>query len=225
MISSGISSALVFEDDADFSVGIRDIMESISQQLQVITGARNGESYGIVDGNSWDILALGHCAHQMPDPKTDLTVAEMNRVWADPYAPESDKQSLPAGGGERLRMLTISKGWACTHGYAITREGAMRLLYNVGGPGHELDRPVDLVIFEQISRGALKSFAALPSLVGQWKFGNYKDTDIQPLEDQRVEEKGSGSFIIRSVREEIKQAFGDRNIWKEMEEKREKLSE
>lgn len=36
VVSSGISTALILEDDADFSVGIRDIMEAISTQLQEI---------------------------------------------------------------------------------------------------------------------------------------------------------------------------------------------
>ena len=220
IISSGVSSALIFEDDADFSVGIRDILEGVSQQLQDIIGARNGEPYGIVDNNSWDLLALGSCANGMPNQKENPKAAEMIRVWNDPYAPKNDKQHLPGDQDERLRMLTISKGWACTQAYAVTRAGAMRLLYNVGGPGRFLDQPMDLLMYDQVNRGLLKSFVVLPSVVGQWKMADWRDSDISPPSDEELQylQKGSGSSIIKSVREDISQVFGNRNIWKEIEE-------
>lgn len=187
----------------DFSIGIRDIMEGISQQLQSITGAKNEAPYGIVDGNSWDLLALGSCGNQMADSEKH---PEMFRVWTDPYVPEGNK-----------RILGLSRGWACTHGYAVTREGAMRLLYNIGGPGRGLDQPMDLLLFDQMRRGLLKSFVATPNIISQWKVADWRDTDIQPASEQQFGRKGSESSIIRSVREEIKKVFGSRNIWEELE--------
>ena len=197
-------------------------MEGISQQLQNITGARNGEPYGIVNSESWDLIAFGPCFNRIPDPETLPNAAKKLRVWVDPWAPKNDElaQSHYSGDqNERLRMLSISMGWACTHAYAVTRPGAMRLLYNIGGEGHGLDQPVDLLMQEQMYRGLLKSFAAQPKVVGQWKVQDWRDTDIQPPKDQSfdVSNKGSDPSIIRSVRTEIMKAFGNRNIWKEIE--------
>ena len=217
IISSGISSALILEDDADFSVGIRDIMEGISQHLGNITGARNGEPYGIVDGKSWDLLSLGACGHRMPDPKTNPKAAAMLRTWVDPWAPDNDqfvKGFYSGDPNDRVRMLTISKGFACTQGYAVTREGAMRLLYLVGGQGHPLNAPMDLLLYRQMSEGLIKGFLAAPDVVAQWKVGDWRDTDISPTSGNG---KGSGRSIIRSVREEIMQMLGNRNVWEEIE--------
>lgn len=216
MVLNGISSALIFEDDVDFSVGIRDIMEGVSTQLQNVTGARNGEPYGIVDGNSWDILTLGHCSYRLPTPEFNPAAAEKIRVWVDPHAPESDKFSsyMPDAPSKRLRLLSPSKGSACNHGYAVTRKGAMNLLYNVGGPGHNLDRAKDILLFKQLHQGVLKGFLSVPDIFTQWKVNDWRDTDIQ-IEWNRPQSPKSG--IIGSVREEIIGAFSNRNIWEDYE--------
>ena len=220
IISSGVSSALIFEDDADFSVGIRDIMEGISKQLQDIMGADNGEAYGLGNGNSWDILTLGHCYSKLPERKDKPKSVKMIRVWPDAYAPATDDFSQYSPGSGRLRLLGPSEGMSCTNGYAVTREGAMRLLYNIGGPGHVLDRPVDILISHQLSEGILKGFHVLPSAVGQWKKGaDWRDTDVQFPSQEEIEamKEGSGDEIIRSVRAELDQVLSKRNIWNEIE--------
>ena len=220
ILSSGISSALIFEDDADVSVGIRDIMEGISKQLQDIMKANNGEAYGLGNGNSWDLLILGHCYQKLPDRKAKPKAAKLIRVWPDAYAPVTNDFSEYSPGSGRLRLLGPSEGMSCTNGYAVTREGAMRLLYNTGGPGHVLDRPVDILISQQLSDGLLKGFHVVPSAVGQWKNGaDWRNSDVQfpsPGEIAAMK-KGSGDWIIRSARAEIDQVLGNRNFWEEIE--------
>ena len=221
ILSSGISSALILEDDADFSVGIRDILEGVSTQLQGVFGATNKEPYGIVS-NSWDVLALGTCWNELPDPKKEPKAARKIRGWVDPYAPESDDLSqryLPHAGSKRVRVVGPAKGIACTQGYAVTREGAMRLLYNVGGVGHDLDNPVDLLMGVQMMKGLLNGFVTVPSIMSQWKYGDWRDTDIQLFTDEQLGEVGGGggSDIIQSARKEIMDVLGNRNIWEEIE--------
>ena len=221
MVSTGISSALILEDDADFSAGIRDIMEGVSSQLQDVMGATNEEPYGIVDGNSWDILTIGHCGYRIPDEKSNPKASKQVRVWEDPYAPESTRFSgyMPDASSQRLRLLAPSKGSACTQGYAVTREGAMNLLYNIGGPGHILDMAMDLVIWEQLDKGVIKGFLSVPDIVAQWKVQDWRDTDIQLDSEEALKNGrgGSGPEIVGSVREEIRSIFGNRNIWEEIE--------
>ena len=217
IITSGISSALILEDDADFSVGIRDIMEGVSTHLQGVFGARSRETYGIVK-NSWDVLALGTCYNRLPDPNEHPGAARKIRSWVDPYAPERDdlsKKYLPFAESKRVRVLGPTLGMACTQAYAVTREGVMRLLYNVGGPGHILDRPLDILMGDQMIAGLLNGFVTIPSIFGQWKYGeDWRDTDIQEF---TWAEKGSGADIIQSTRQEIMDVLGNRNIWDEME--------
>ena len=222
IISSGISSALIFEDDVDFSVGIRDILEGVSTHLQKLLGARNGESYGVVDGNSWDILGLGHCFRAFPDPQEHPKASQKIRGWVDPYTPAlSDlaKKYLPDGGSEHVRVLGPSNGMLCTHGYAVTREGAMSLLYNIGGPGHILDAQWDWVLRDVLEKGGLKSYLIQPAVFGQWGFGDWRNTDVQPTSDEEESQwHGSWVEIVQSVRSEIEAVLGGyRNIWEEYE--------
>ena len=224
IISSGISSALILEDDADFSVGIRDIMEGISLQLQDVIGAKDGEPYGLVNSNSWDMLSLGNCGYRLPDSRKNPKATQKIRYWVDPYSTERKDflKHVPNIGSSHLRMLAPSKGNGCTHGYAVTREGAMRLLYNVGGPGHILDEPVDLLMMRQAEQGLYKAFVVAPSVVGQWKYGDWRDTDIQrQKEGGSSRHWGSGPDIIRSVRKEIMEVLGNRNVWEEFESQEE----
>ena len=220
IVSSGISSALILEDDVDISVGIRDTMEGISAKLQDVTGAKHGEPYGLVNGNNWDLLTLGSCGYRLPDPIKNPKAAQQIRYWVDPYATKRRdfRKYVPDAESDHLRMLAPSKGSGCSHGYAVTREGAMRLLYNVGRPGHILDEPVDLLIMSQLEQGLYKGFITVPNVVSQWKYGDWRDTDIQQdTEEQLRQGKSSGSDVIQSVRKEIMEVLGNRNVWKELE--------
>ena len=224
MISTGVSSALILEDDADFSVGIRDIMEGVSKQMQNIFEVKNAEPYGISDRKNWDILILGSCGSGIAD-KESTKAAKKIRVWVDPYAPESDKFSsyLPDAPSKRLRQLALAKRAVCTQGYAITREGAMRLLYNIGGPGHVLDQAMDLLIANQLGNGVIKGFITRPDIVAQWKMKDWRDTDIQLTTEEELKRVwgGSGPDIVGSVREELMSILGNRNVWEEIENEEE----
>ena len=220
IISSGISSALIFEDDADFSVGIRDILENVSIQLQDLLGAKNGEPYGLVDENSWDLIQLGMCFPQLPDPAKYPKSSRMIRSWVDPYAPENDdlaQKYLPDAESKRVRVLSPTWGMACTQAYAVSREGAKRLLYNVGGPGHVLDRPVDILMSDLIKQGILKSFILLPTVVGQWIYGDWRASDIRNKDNEEPSNPRSWAEVVQSVREEIRDVLGNRNVWTEIE--------
>ena len=59
----------------------------------------------------------------------------------------------------------------------------------------------------------------IPNVFGQWKYGDWRDTVIQPDTDEEVTlwGRGSDSDIVQSAREEIMQVLGHRNIRKEIE--------
>ena len=215
IISSGISSALILEDDADFSVGVRDILEGVSTQLQEMLG--NRESYGLADGNSWDILGVGHCHHRLPNPRTNPKAASMFRSWVDPYAPERvhlAERFLPDAESNRVRVLAPAREMRCTHAYAVTREGAMRLLYNIGSPRYILDREVDWVLQSLLIDGLLKAYVTIPTIFGQWGYGDWRASDVQSGFLKNV---GSSPDIVLSVRTELAKALGVRNVWEEYE--------
>ncbi|KAF8419075.1 glycosyltransferase family 25-domain-containing protein [Tirmania nivea] len=220
IIDENLSSALILEDDIDFTVGIRNVLTSISTHLQTFTGATHGEVYGLVDDNSWDMLHLGHCYSARPPSDTHPVSSKIFAAWEDEYAPEwnDHKSVLPNAKSSRIRALHPTFKVACTQAYVVSLAGARRLLYEVGGPGGELHRPIDLVIMNKFSDGALKGYTVEPSMFGQWKNGNIGDSDI-PKEQEWKIEKGSGKEVIKGVMEEMKKTWGGRDHWKEVESK------
>ena len=223
IVQSGISSALILEDDIDFTVGIRDVLTGVSEHLRHLTGAKKGEVYGLADEDSWDTLHVGHCWNE-PLPATKYPVAsKIYEAWEDEYAPaKSDYVHLAPGvKSQKIRALQPTYTVVCTQAYVVSLAGAQRLLYHIGGPGSPMTSPVDLAMMGLYETGTIKGYTVLPSIFNQWKNGNFKDTDIQtpPRPDDPNAQKGSGGDIIKGVREEMKKSWGGRDIWKDIESK------
>ena len=176
------------------------------------------------------MLTLGHCyggGEEGPPAAKFPKAAKIVEAWEDPHAPALGILSsfLPSSWSRRIRVLRPTYAPFCTTGYAVTKMGAMRLLYNIGGPGGVLEMPVDMVMAERFKAGLLKGYVTLPNLIGQWKWGDWRDTDVQgQIEegDDRTKLQGSGNDVVGSVRKEIADKLGPgkgaRNVWKELEE-------
>lgn len=193
----------------------------MSEHLQRLTRANNSEVYGLVDGESWDTLHVGHCWNESPPEATYPVASKIYEAWEDEYAPaKSDYVRLvPGGNSQRIRALRPTYTVVCTQAYAVSLEGARRLLYHIGGPGGALSQPVDIAMMMLFQSGTIKGYTVLPSIFGQWKNGDFRDTDIQKPPEPGNEEKGSGGDVIKGVREEMQQAWGRREIWKDIESK------
>jgi len=178
-----------------------------------------------VDDNSWDMLHLGHCLASRPPADKHPKASRIFEAWEDEYAPVYDKHSaiLPSSKSGKIRVLHPTYDVACTLGYVVSLAGAKRLLYQVGGPGGELYRPIDLVIWNKFTGGSLKGYTLNPSLFAQWKNGNAGDSDI-PKETEWEMEKGSGKDIIQGVMGEMKKSWGERNHWKEIDSRGVRIS-
>ncbi|RPB18846.1 hypothetical protein L211DRAFT_766608, partial [Terfezia boudieri ATCC MYA-4762] len=181
IIQSGITSALILEDDIDFTVGIRDVLTGVSQHLHRLTGASNGDEFGLVDKEDWDVLHLGHCWNERPPEKTHPIASMIYEAWEDEYAPAKEQYVylVPGAKSQRIRVLQPTYVVVCTQAYVVSLAGAQRLLYHVGGPGGSLYEPIDIVMMNLFQSGKIKGYTAVPSIFSQWKNGDSRDTDIQ----------------------------------------------
>src|SRR5208282_3922018 len=68
---------------------------------------------------------------------------------------------------EGHRVLSRAKGPTCTQGYAVTWEGARRLLFQIGI--EPVDAPVDLEIMGHCSWGQLRCLEVNPTLFGYYR--------------------------------------------------------
>lgn len=82
------------------------------------------------------------------------------------------------------RLVTVSNRPVCTNAYAISRQGALRLLYQLS---RELAMPIDLQIARLSKDSKLRSFSLTPSIFGQWKT---KDAGLKNS-DNELDRKGA----------------------------------
>ncbi|CAG8568507.1 6823_t:CDS:1 [Dentiscutata erythropus] len=88
----------------------------------------------------WDLLYLGHCG------------------W--------EKNGIPVGSSNEHKVYRSMKP-GCTHAYAISSQGANKLLKNLE---HNNSRePIDLEIIEKIQQGTLVSYSFQPQAIVQWR--------------------------------------------------------
>jgi hypothetical protein len=89
-----------------------------------------------------------------------------------------DATAMPESSISRIHPSFAPK---CTHAYALSSEGARRLLLHLRYPPFAYSRALDQAFSWLVSSGRLRSFSVVPSLVVQRKIG---ESDVM---------KGNGS--------------------------------
>jgi hypothetical protein len=172
------------EDDVDWDVNIHDIMSTLSRQMRDnslrLDPPSEYEKETAPYGLDWDVLWLGHCLHEPNPSRMDLLTK-----YHDPNAPKRDQMrptdvedfkefGIELGEDDQTRILIPTFKPICTMGYAVTRLGAQRLLYNIGYRG--LGGPVDLEILEAHAKGQLAGYTVIPPIFNAWRVGGGKDS-------------------------------------------------
>lgn len=185
LLDAPYSTALILEDDIDWDVQIHDIMALVSKNIKTAVSSAVGptKSSGPYYHEYWDTLWFGACLSEVPDD-----VQKTLTVYRDPYAPAEENlrpydrkyfkklQIEYPTSGPGMRVIHHAKRPTCTYGYAVSRKGAERLLYNVGYRG--LSAPVDLVIGYGVMAGRLTGMMVWPPVFTPWRVGGSKDSDI-----------------------------------------------
>jgi hypothetical protein len=123
-------------------------------------------------------------------------------IYPDPTVMTPEKQThtnrqvladfdVPVG----HRVLSNAKFPICTMGYAVTRHGAARLLYNFGVD--HLDAPIDIEIGAACSSGILRCLEVNPALVGVYRAEGTgtKNSDIAVLPPDSEEVMPTENFM------------------------------
>ncbi|KAJ5494918.1 hypothetical protein N7539_000034 [Penicillium diatomitis] len=199
MLDDNIESAVVIEDDVDWDVHVRDIFTELSAQLaeQTIFPDLSHTVNSSADpyGDGWDLLYIGSA---WDIPNTDHRPTHL--LYRDPFAPTRENTASAyiselEGWGVNVtstsRHRLISPSWypVSTIGYAVSRRGAQKLLYNLGGY-QGLTAPVDLAIIGLIQKGIVNSYTIIPPIVTRYKTGGTRDSDI---DDKKPEDANGGT--------------------------------
>ncbi|KAF2466252.1 uncharacterized protein BDR25DRAFT_293643 [Lindgomyces ingoldianus] len=235
IIDNNIETALIVEDDIDWDVNIKDIMGLWGWQLRynntIRWGRENVEKGWKEDcpyGCDWDELWMGQCGNAVNKERLDL-----HWRYSDPNGPDIGsadegfqkefKDIWKISGGDGMRVTSATYGPLCTMGYAVSRMGAMRMLYHIGG-WHGMGLPVDNEIAFKTEDGYISGYTMTPPAFTAWRVGGSRDTDNAlsnnnaPTTDEG-NEKGWSKGLKSSVRKHLAQVL-DKNYWKDMENER-----
>lgn len=210
------------EDDTDWNIDIKlqlDIMsKALKQAREGVDDISNDRPYG----NNWDLFSFGHCLEVVFHSQLNLIPQDhFNKeeewyvIYPDPTVlpPEqqtsTDRQVLSEFDvPEGHRVLSRAKGPVCTMGYAVTHQGAQRLLYKFSV--ERMAGPIDIEIMFACAERSLRCLAVNPTLIGVYRAPgpSRKVSDINVLTDPNAVQDGENPMGLRSVKSLLRDMFG-----------------
>ncbi|KAI9766029.1 MAG: hypothetical protein M1839_005267 [Geoglossum umbratile] len=177
VIVSGVETALILEDDADWHLNIKQQIGLMSEGFArygspLAMGpntTREGKRPGFVAPYAldWDFFWFGQYTAGPPHPNIQLFYKE--ELLLHGIDPDNE--------GKGVRIVAETYGPICTTGYAITRTAAHKLVYNTGYLGPTA--PVDLMLTDMVKRGEIDALWVNPALISAWKHGGAMDSDTK----------------------------------------------
>jgi len=195
-LDSGLETALILEDDIDWDVHLKDNLSKASKAIKEMELERHADLRHAEHrpyGSTWDIIYLGSCFEGSPDDYKKWP----HRVYPDPSVPEKSKISGSffsiiegfSNNPDGMRLIMQARGPVCSFGYAITRLGAIKLVYYLGT--EPLRTALDVHMSILIRGGGLKGYTAVPPIFAPWRSGQQgRDSDLR-------EDVGTGNYDIK----------------------------
>jgi GR25 family glycosyltransferase involved in LPS biosynthesis len=173
MVHNQISSALVFEDDADWDVALKAQMRQFALGSRWLLNNTDGKALHSPYGDGWDVLWIGHCSiHSHKSDKrrwvirNDPTVSPpgFRGSMLQPYD-LSYWETGPRGDNHTRIVFTAGYGF-CFAGWAISLAGAEKILYQLSM--RPFSEPVDNGLGDMCKDGTynITCIAPFPNIVG-----------------------------------------------------------
>lgn len=162
MVKENIQTMLIVEDDAVWDVNIRKIhtriargIYELNKKLDTACSPTRNDPYC---SDTWDILSFGSCHDRE-------AIKEQSVIIPDPDSPlEQEYFGTPLEDQRVVRKLPFL---ACTTAYALSLQGAKRLLLRAS---LDMDLPIDLVMGHTIEDGKLTAMSVYPQTMAQWTY-------------------------------------------------------
>ena len=170
MMRERVSSALIFEDDADWDVALRAQLVQFDRGSRYVLNIHDEERPSSPYGSGWDLLWLGHCGSTEYPGNTqryfviphDPTVAppEFRLNYKFP-----DVSRWEHADHQQTRMVFRSGEGACTTAYGLSLQGAMKANFYLNQPNN---LPIDLGLGKLCQEEAyhFTCVSAFPSIIG-----------------------------------------------------------
>ncbi|KAL8936646.1 MAG: hypothetical protein Q9211_004090 [Gyalolechia sp. 1 TL-2023] len=202
IVNNRLSSALIFEDDADWDVSFRSQLLNFATGSQWLLNTPAGHTPHSPYGDDWDLLWLGHCA--LSPFKTDpRRVLFENDPSTTPFKHRFNLGEIPdmTHYDNTTRIMYATNGGTCLYAYALSYRGAQKILFHLSMSYY--NRPVDFGIHDMCEDEArnFRCIGVFPQMVDSHRGAgsSSKDSDISHAQEQ-VRKKGFSYNIVRSTR-------------------------
>ena len=144
MVAEDVETALIFEDDADWDVNLREQLELFAVGSGLLLQPQSKRVRGMMRelprspyGDGWDMLWFGHCGMQpLPDDSRRFVIRNDYTVppYVHRYIPEGDlERETKRKIDESTRMVYRTGSGSCLYAYALSLKGARKLLSHLDG--------------------------------------------------------------------------------------------
>ncbi|KAF2729405.1 hypothetical protein EJ04DRAFT_502407 [Polyplosphaeria fusca] len=219
--------ALIIEDDVDFDVNIKEIMGNLNWQLKYNNTIRWGDEVERgAPGCDWDEIYVGQCSggpnkerldlHSIvPDPHSSK-LSNIGQHWQKEFT-----ETWNLTDSEGIRVISPTYGTLCTMGYGVSRLGAMRMLYHIGG-WKQVSNPVDLELTWRSTEGKISGYTMSPPPFIAWRVGGAQDSDNDAATNAKTEKSlGNSAGTSVGLKNSVRKALDDhldKNYWKDRQD-------
>lgn len=184
VVAQRLATALIMEDDADWDTSLKNQLQLFAQASQYITGAppasadaksSTKKSPALLSpyGSDWDLLWLGHCGSSIAPNDKRRYLIENDDTVAPPFRRSNQKlrdlvDTDSLGYANSTRVMYATNGGRCTHSYALSQQGARRVLATLSTARRF--EPIDIALSKLCDAEArFKCLSVFPQVISTYE--------------------------------------------------------
>jgi len=143
IVEEDLESALIMEDDMDWDVRLRSQLEEVAKGARELLDPHSPDPHSPY-GDNWDVLWIGHCGEPFPEfleenrdkPLDHPGLQYMKHKYVienDPTVPPPEHTTglVDFNAHPHTRWVHISAAPICTFAYALSQQGARKVLFDL----------------------------------------------------------------------------------------------
>ncbi|KAH0255112.1 glycosyltransferase family 34 protein, partial [Aureobasidium melanogenum] len=215
MVANNIATALIFEDDADWDIGIRAQMRELARGTRWLGNAtEEATKPSSPFGDDWDILWVGHCSTKSGHdprrwvvPHDPTVVPPEHRIYHD--KPDMQNWEVGPNADNQTRIFFVATWGVCTTAYAVSIRGAMKMLYHqsLSKFNMAIDMGLGVMCANPPAASDFKCIAPYPAMVGLSRpagdIAKFSDINTAAFGDVQPSEKSHSEGLVFSVHQNI----------------------
>ncbi|KAI9374715.1 hypothetical protein BJX61DRAFT_540519 [Aspergillus egyptiacus] len=234
VLQNSHTTALILEDDADWDVSLKHQLREFARGIRHLNHEQSAPQDSPY-GTNWDILWIGGCASSpasnettffaIPDDPTVPSV-DVRDGWGGPL--DDWKAQYPNLPVETTRFVYRAEMGCCTYGYAVTQQGARRILAALSLD--RLDGAVDNAMSDLCAgagsssdrRRRLRCFAPFPNLIGTYRAAGpaSRDSDINGVSEEYYHGAEAWNLVFSTRLNIHRLVGGERSVYSQHRNKR-----